>query len=299
MHIANQVEDEIDARTMTARFAEIRSQEILPEGLIGLVEQVLPLTRRAMAEAKIALPARAACASDEAMFAGSPLLLRQDFPFDMDQALALVPALLDILAATGDDAAKAAQALRQALESGALDAKAALLALPKGDDALFAHWRKELSDSPRALDFVITTALSPSLAVAAQGLAAYLPENLPHEHGHCPLCGSLPYVSLLKEKEGQRFGVCSFCGFEHHIRRIACAYCDESDQGKLKLFRVAEYPGVRVDVCETCNMYIKTLDFRDLDKRHLPALDDMASVALDILAQQQGYKRPTLSAWGF
>jgi len=25
----------------------------------------------------------------------------------------------------------------------------------------------------------------------------------------------------------------------------------------------------------------------------------MASVALDVLAQQQGYKRPTLSAWGF
>jgi len=292
-------DDQMDAQTIAARFAEIRSQEILPEGLIALVEQVLPLTRQAKAEAKIVLPARAACASEEAMFAGSPLLLRQDFPFDMDQALALIPALLNILAATGDDAAKAAKTLREALATGTLDAKAALIALPKGDDALFAHWRKELADSPRALDFIVTTALAPSLAAAAQGLAAYLPENLPHEHGHCPLCGSLPYVSLLREKEGQRFGVCSFCGFEHRIRRIACAYCDESDQGKLKLFRVAEYPGVRVDVCETCHMYIKTLDFREQDKRHIPALDDMASVALDILAQQQGYKRPTLSAWGF
>ena len=292
-------DDQVDARTSAAKFSEIRSQEILPEGLVALVEKVLPLTRRARAEAKTTLPERAAMASEEALFAGSPLLLRQDFPFDLEQALGLIPPLLDILAASGEDAAGAAETLRKAMATGELDPKAALLALPKGEDALFARWRKELSGSPRALDFVITTALAPSLAAAAEKLAPSLPENLPHEHGHCRLCGSLPYVSFLREKEGQRLGVCSFCAHEYRIRRIACAYCDESDQGKLKLFRVAEYPGVRVDVCESCNMYIKTLDFRELDKQHLPALDDMASVALDILAQQRGYKRPTLSAWGF
>ena len=94
-------------------------------------------------------------------------------------------------------------------------------------------------------------------------------------------------------------GVCSFCGFAHRIRRICCPYCDETDTGKLKLFSVAEYPGVRVDVCDTCGMYVKTLDFRALDKKLLPALDDMATGALDVLAQQRGYRRPTLSAWGF
>jgi FdhE protein len=46
-------------------------------------------------------------------------------------------------------------------------------------------------------------------------------------------------------------------------------------------------------------MYVKTLDYREMDKGLLPALDDMATVALDVLAQGQGYKRPTLSAWGF
>jgi FdhE protein len=292
-------DDQADARTSAERLAEIRAQEILPEGLIALVEGVLPLTRKARAEANVILPPREALASDEALFAGSPLLLRQDFPFDMDQALALIPQLLDLLAASGTDAATAAEALRAALADGSLDARAALSALPKGDEAIFARWRKELPGSPRALDFVITTALAPSLAAAAEKLATHLPQNLPHEHGHCPLCGSLPYVSLLRDKEGRRFGVCSFCGHEHRLRRIACAYCDESDQKKLKLFRVAEYPSVRVDVCETCNMYIKTLDYRELDRGYLPPLDDMASVALDILAQQQGYKRPTLSAWGF
>jgi FdhE protein len=292
-------DDQVDARLAAAKLSEVRTLKILPENLVALVERVLPLTRQAKLEAKVTLPAREAMASPEAMFAGAPLVLRQNFPFDMDQALRLIPLLLDILATTSEDAEEAAAQLRQALAAGEIDAQAALKALPAGDDAIFARWRQALSGSPRALDFVITTALAPSLAAAAQELAPNLPENLPHEHGHCPLCGGLPYISLLREKEGQRFGVCSFCGFTYRIRRIACAYCDESDQDKLKLFRVAEYPGVRVDVCETCTMYIKTLDFRELDKQHLPALDDMASVALDILAQQQGYKRPTLSAWGF
>lgn len=292
--------DEQDhARLLEMRFTEIRSQEILPEELIALVEKVLPLQRQARAEANIILPAPGACASEAAMFAGSPLLLRQDFPCDMDQALRLIPALLDLLAASGGEAENAAKALRAALADGSLDPHKALRALPAGDDTLFAAWRQRLPASPRALDFLVTSALSPSLSLAAELLAPRLPQNLPHDHGHCPLCGSLPYISLLREKEGKRFGVCSFCGFEHRIRRIACPYCDEGEQNKLKLFRVAEYPGVRVDVCETCRMYVKTMDFRDMDRAVMPALDDMASVALDVLAQKQGYRRPTLSAWGF
>jgi len=293
------VDDQAAAKQAEARFKDIRSQKILPEGLIALVEHVLPLSRRARAEANITLPEREAMASDEAIFAGSPLLLRQDFPRDMDQALALAPPLFDILADSGDEAAKAADVLRQAVDSGALDLRAAFLASISGDDAPLAFWRGKLPGSPRALDFIATTALAPGLAAAAEMLAPSLPANHPHEHGHCPLCGSMPYLTLLREKEGKRFGVCSFCGYEYRVRRIACAYCDEADQKKLKLFRVAEYPGVRVDVCETCGLYVKTLDYRELDRGYLPPLDDMATVALDILAQQQGFKRPTLSAWGF
>jgi len=291
--------DQADARVIAAKFAEIRAQSIMPEELVALVERIVPLMEQAGKEAQVAQVARGACATDEAMHAGSPLLLRQNFPCDLDQALRLVPNLLDMLSDSGGPATLAAAALREAMAKGELDMRAVLLALAKGDDAPFALWRAKLPGSPRSLDFLATTALFPSLHAATAQLAKHLPENLPHDHGHCPLCGSLPYITLLREKEGQRFGVCSFCGFEHRLRRIGCPACDEDDQSKLKLFRVAEYPGVRVDVCGTCNMYIKTLDFREMDKKYMPPLDDMATVALDVLAQQQGYRRPTLSAWGF
>jgi len=292
-------DDQIFVRLMEGKMADIRATEMLPEELVALVEQVFPVQLKARGEACVTLPDPASCASAEAMFAGSPLIMRENFPHDLDQALSLFPLLLNILGGTGGAATQAADALRAAIASGELDPAQVLRALPAGDDTIFAIWRQRLPESPRALSFLAASALWPSLNAAALALAERLPENLPHERGHCPLCGSLPYISFLREKEGLRFGVCSFCGFEHRIRRICCPYCDEGDTAKLKLFRVAEYPGVAVGVCETCSMYIKTLDFRERDKGVLPALDDMATVALDVLAQGQGYKRPTLSAWGF
>lgn len=281
------------------KLAEIRSADLLPEELVSLVEQVLPIQLAARAEARIDLPAPEACATAEAMFAGSPLLLRQHFPRDTAQARTLFPRMLDILAGVSPEGATAADTLDRALKSGEFDPAQAMDALAVGDEAFFAAWREKLPATPRALEFLATSSLWPGLNAAAEALAPRLPENLPYERGHCPLCGSLPYISHLTGKEGQRRGVCSFCGFHFRVRRIGCLFCDEHDQGRLKQFRVQEYPGVRVDVCEGCSMYVKTLDHREQDGPLIPALEDMATIALDILAQQQGYKRPTLSAWGF
>ncbi len=292
-----------DAQDMTRlidqKFAEIRAADILPEELVGLVERTLPLQLQAREQARVELPEPAACAGPDALFAGSPLVLRQDFPRDLAQARELFTALLGLLAQAGGPAAQAAETLGAAMAAGELDLDAAFAAMPRGDDAPFAEWRERLPESPRALDFLVTSALWPGLNLAAELLGPRLPENLPYERGNCPLCGSLPYISHLSGKEGQRFGVCSFCGFTHRVRRIGCTACGETASDKLKQFRVAEYPGVRVDVCETCQMYVKTLDYRELDKGLMPALDDMATVALDVLAQSHGYRRPTLSAWGF
>jgi FdhE protein len=36
-----------------------------------------------------------------------------------------------------------------------------------------------------------------------------------------------------------------------------------------------------------------------MDRQSVPVLDDLESLALDILAREQGFVRPTQSAWGF
>lgn len=283
-----------------ARCRDIRNEGLLPEAMVDLIEGVLPLQDAARAEARIVVPPRGDMATVETLMAGGPLLPRQAFPRDTRQALELLPRLLDLLAATSGEAAEAATALRAALApGGGLDATSVLNALCSGDEAVFLPWRERFPGAPRALDFAATCALAPGLAKAAEQLAPLLPPDLPHEHGGCPLCGSLPHVTFLDGKEGRRMAACSFCGHEYRVRRVACAYCGEDDQQKLRLFTVAEYPGARVEVCDSCGMYAKTLDHRDSDKGNMPALDDMATVALDMLARRQGYSRPVLSAWGF
>ena len=80
---------------------------------------------------------------------------------------------------------------------------------------------------------------------------------------------------------------------------MACPFCNEKKEACFEYFTVKEQPGFRVDVCKTCNMYTKTIDFREMDKKHLPIFDDLESLTLDIMARNEGYNRPTLSAWGF
>ena len=73
----------------------------------------------------------------------------------------------------------------------------------------------------------------------------------------------------------------------------------QSHREKLEFFEAREEPGFRVDTCRTCNMYIKTTDFRKMDRNGLPLVDDLESLPLDIRAQKENFKRATLSAWGF
>jgi FdhE protein len=287
------------ARLIDRKLAAIRAADVVPAELVDLAERVLSLQIGARDRAHIELPDPSACADTAQLFAGSPLILRRDFPRDAAQARELAPALLDALAGAGGPAAKASEALRAALDSGELDLDAVFLAHATGEDEPFAAWRERLPESPRALDFLATSALWPSLNRAAELLAPRLPAELPYEGGHCPLCGSLTYITFLSGKEGRRTGACSFCGFEYRVKRIGCTTCGEADAGKLRQFRVEELPHGRVDVCDACGTYVKTLDFRELDDQPVPALDDMASVALDVLAQSQGLRRATLSAWGF
>ena len=109
----------------------------------------------------------------------------------------------------------------------------------------------------------------------------------------------MPLIGSLQEKEGKRVLTCSFCLSDYRTKRLGCTVCDETDFDKLAYYTVEDEPGFRVDVCQTCNSYLKVADFRELDRKFLPLLDDLASLALDILAVKKGFKRPTLSGWGF
>jgi FdhE protein len=141
--------------------------------------------------------------------------------------------------------------------------------------------------------------MTPSLERMALKLAAVTDLRKSWTHGHCPVCGSMPIMSDLREKEGFRYNICGFCHSEYHFPRLQCPFCLEKDTAKLEYYEAKEEPGVRINACRTCMMYIKQTDFRNLDRRALPLIDDLDSLALDIAAREKDFKRPSLSAWGF
>ena len=116
----------------------------------------------------------------------------------------------------------------------------------------------------------------------------------PRRRGGCPFCGGLPWISARREgsaSEGARRMLgCALCGGEWLFGRILCPACLEEDPRKLPVFRDERQPAVRIEACETCRRYIKSLDLSE-DARPIPEVDDLASLAMDLWAAGEGWTR--------
>ena len=71
---------------------------------------------------------------------------------------------------------------------------------------------------------------------------------------------------------------------------MVCPACDEQRFDALPVYTADAFSHVRIDACDSCKRYLKTVD---LTKNGLavPLVDDLASVALDLWAHEQGYRR--------
>ncbi len=276
-----------------------RKRGYLPTELIDLVEKMYARQLEARGQATVPTAASLEIADALQHSQGAPLLERARFPFDREQSAALFAEFLKLAASANPALGEAASALSKALEDKSLNLDTAMQAHLDGDEAFFSTWAKTTPSAPRALPMLVQAAMTPSLERAAMELESRTDLSQSWDHGHCPLCGSMPIMSELREKEGFRYNICGFCHAEYHAPRLQCPFCLEKDMDKLEYYEAAEEPGVRVNACKTCKLYIKTTDFRNLDRRSLPLLDDLESLSLDVAAREKKYKRPTLSAWGF
>jgi formate dehydrogenase maturation protein FdhE len=108
----------------------------------------------------------------------------------------------------------------------------------------------------------------------------------------CPLCGARPLIGVLHPEGdgGKRFLLCSFCYWEWDFRRILCPFCGEEQEGKLPVYVAEQFPHVRVETCDTCKFYLRTIDLTK-DGNAVPLVDDLAAVPLSLWAHEHGYSR--------
>jgi formate dehydrogenase maturation protein FdhE len=115
--------------------------------------------------------------------------------------------------------------------------------------------------------------------------------------GTCVFCGSGAWIASRRIPPGPGTGEgslrmlhCALCAFGWQVGRIRCPSCGEEDPEKLPLFTAPQHIGVRVEACETCKTYVKSIDL-SLDARRIPEIDDLVSLSMDLWATEQGYRR--------
>ena len=107
--------------------------------------------------------------------------------------------------------------------------------------------------------------------------------------GYCPICGRDPKIGEIRDEEGTRYLFCNQCGFEWSFLRIKCPFCSNEEQQTLAYFTIEADERYRVDVCNACKRYIKIVDFREANRKADLDVEDIATLHLDMLANDEGY----------
>ncbi|MBW2165513.1 MAG: formate dehydrogenase accessory protein FdhE [Deltaproteobacteria bacterium] len=215
-----------------------------------------------------------------------PLIARKDFTVDIKASEALLKEICQFACEANEVLYQAGIKLMDALDRGTVDASALLSKTLSEDDIYFDETAKSLEIDKEVLLFMAHGSIRPSLSLCAGQLATYIDKNTLWGKGYCPVCGSPPAISILRG-EGERFLFCSFCDHEWHSQRIYCPFCENKDQKTLHYF-FSEEEEYRVNVCDKCKRYIKTIDTREIKRPVYPFLEQVATLHLDMLAQNQG-----------
>jgi FdhE protein len=85
-----------------------------------------------------------------------------------------------------------------------------------------------------------------------------------------------------------RFCACSLCATMWNVVRVKCLMCGSTDGVSFR--EIEGNPNVKGETCEKCRNYVKIL-YQVNDPALDPMADDVASLGLDMLLAEEGWKR--------
>lgn len=174
-------------------------------------------------------------------------------------------------------------------------ARAALNRAKEADSAarntMFAAVLDDAVPAETAAEHIFAAA---ALQVVAAQRAAMLDATLPQPvaDGVCPCCGGPPVASAVTATaniEGVRYVQCSLCATQWNHVRVKCVSC-----GSTKGIAYQAIEGIadtiKAETCDECRTYLKILNQRK-DAELEPVADDVASLGLDLLVSEAGWRR--------
>lgn len=135
--------------------------------------------------------------------------------------------------------------------------------------------------------FLAEHAIRPYLRVLAEVYAEELANSRPV--GTCPCCGEPVRLAVLEGKTGKKVIHCPRCFASWQEKRTKCSHCGKDHDDKMTYFQLERDPSMQLYVCNDCNSYVKVIDSKQRIKIEEPALLDLNTIHLDIIAQEKGY----------
>ena len=159
------------------------------------------------------------------------------------------------------------------------------------DGARIAALAHDLDADPAALGAVAGLAVMPALHAARRSLQGAVPTGW--TQGYCPVCGAWPTLAEARGVERTRHFRCARCGSGWFAGWLRCPYCGNGDHLRAgALVPDGAGAGHRVEICEICRGYVKTLTVLLPIEPAGIALADLDSLGFDLAAMAQGYHRP-------
>jgi len=168
------------------------------------------------------------------------------------------------------------------------------------------HWRQILREFSECPDSPVGLEPAEELIswIFLQPYAEYLADTTEQVSvngtpSRCPLCAGKPQVGALRpEGDGaKRSLICALCAHEWAYRRILCHACGEEDVRKLEIYTAHDFRHVRVEACDSCHHYIKTVDLTK-DGHAVPVVDELATIPLNLWAVEHGYRKSQTNLLG-
>lgn len=144
------------------------------------------------------------------------------------------------------------------------------------------------------LDLLETIALY-TLSPIAQAYALAFGQALDFSEwtqGYCPVCGDWPILSELQGRDKLRYLRCGRCNTRWKFGRLQCLWCANRNREMLSFLFDTDHPTWRIDICDDCQGYIKTITTFDPLEADMLLAYDLKTMLLDHQAAGQGYKRP-------
>lgn len=226
--------------------------------------------------------------AEAALSRGEPLITLVEPPIDPDRYAAVLAELAGLYAQSQPEARPLADGLAALPPAERRELAEALVR--RGDAAA---WAARLGATEDLLLTLGSLALQPFMARFARAVRAAAPLN-GWRRIQCPVCGS-PADLCRIDPDNYRYLHCPQCDtqWEHH--RLTCAVCGTDDVRQVSILTLADLEPWRVEVCDRCGGYIKTLDQRHGGHLAMPNVDlyleDARTLPLDLLAEREGYRR--------